>query len=38
MPESMLSYLVNDENLSFNDLIAEKEFEFEVVGNIYQDS
>lgn len=34
--DSSLFYLTKDENLSFEELITEKEFEFEIIGNIYE--
>ena len=34
--DSSLFYLMRDEYLSFEELITDKEFEFEIVGNIYE--
>lgn len=34
--DSSLLYFMRDEYLSFEDLITDKDFEFEVVGNIYE--
>lgn len=34
--DSSLLYLMRDEYLSFEDLITDKDFEFEIVGNIYE--
>ena len=34
--DSSLLYLMRDEHLSFEDLITDKDFEFEIVGNIYE--
>lgn len=34
--DSSLLYFMRDEYLSFKDLITDKEFEFEIVGNIYE--
>lgn len=34
--DSSLLYLMRDEYLSFEDLITDKDFEFEIVGNIYK--
>lgn len=34
--DSSLLYFINDEHLSFEELITDKEFEFEIVGNIYE--
>lgn len=34
--DSSLLYYMKDENLSFEELITDKEFEFEIVGNIYE--
>lgn len=34
--DSSLLYFMKDEYLSFEDLITDKDFEFEIVGNIYE--
>lgn len=34
--ESSLLYFMRDEYLSFKDLITDKKFEFEIVGNVYE--
>ena len=34
--DSSLLYYMKDENLSFEELIPDKEFEFEIVGNIHE--
>lgn len=34
--DSSLLYYMKDENLSFEELITDKEFEFEIVGNIHE--
>lgn len=34
--DSSLLYSMKDEHLSFEDLITDKDFEFEIVGNIYE--
>lgn len=34
--ESSLLYFMRDEYLSFKDLITDKKFEFEIIGNIYE--
>lgn len=34
--DSSLLYFMRDEYLSFEELITDKEFEFEIVGNIYE--
>lgn len=36
IPETSLTNLVEDEHYPFEDLITEKSFEFEIVGNVYQ--
>lgn len=36
IPESSLFYYVNEEHLMFQEVIADNKFEFEVVGNIYE--
>ena len=36
--DSSLLYFMKDEYLSFEDLITDKDFEFEIVGNIYENS
>lgn len=35
IPESSLFNLVNDEHLTFKELITDTSFEFEIIGNIY---
>ena len=34
--DSSLLYFMRDEYLSFEDLITDKDFEFEIIGNIYE--
>lgn len=34
---SILFYLINDEHLSFKELIEDEGFEFEIIGNIWED-
>lgn len=34
--DSSLFYYMEDEHLSFEELITDKEFEFEIIGNVYQ--
>ena len=34
--DSSLFYLIEDEHLSFEELITSEDFEFEVIGNIYE--
>lgn len=36
IPESSLLCLVNDEHLSFKELIESEDFEFEIIGNIFE--
>lgn len=36
IPESSLLYLMKDECMTFEELIQEPSFEFEVIGNIYE--
>ena len=38
IPESSLFYLINDEHLTFKELITDTSFEFEIIGNIWEDS
>ena len=35
--DSSLFYLINDEHLSFKELIEDEGFEFEIIGNIWED-
>lgn len=34
--DSSLFYLIRDEHLSFEELIKDEDFEFEIIGNIYE--
>ena len=34
--DSSLFYLINDEHLSFKELIEDEGFEFEIIGNIHK--
>lgn len=34
--DSSLFYLIRDENLSFEELIKDEDFEFEIIGNVYE--
>ena len=35
-PDSSLFYYVNEEHLTFQEVMEDNEFEFEIVGNIYE--
>ena len=37
IPESSLFNLVNDEHLTFKELITDTVFEFEIIGNVWED-